>query len=67
MWLYRYPTPTIIFMKSGMNSSAMNSKKYLIINGYRINAKCATREHPQENSILEMIHQEIDNLVQMFD
>ena len=54
-------------MKAGMNSSAINPKKYLIINGYRIKAECATREHPQENSILEMIHQEIDNLVQMFD
>ena len=35
-------------------------------NKYEIKAKCATMENPQENPILEIIHQVMANLVNTF-
>ena len=42
-------------------------KNDLIKNEYVIKAKCVVTENPQENSILEIIHQVVLNLVYTFD
>ena len=42
-------------------------QNYLIKNEYGTKSKCKATENTQENSILEIIHQVIANLIRTFD
>ena len=50
-----------------MKSWVTRSKKNQIETEHRIKSKCATTENAQLNSILEIIHQVISNLVRTYD
>ena len=66
-WLCRYPHLTIITHDRGNEFLGHAFKNDLIETEYRIKAKCETTANPQVNSILEIIHQVIANLVHTFD
>ena len=67
MWLCRYPCPAIITYNHRKKFLCHAFKKYLIRNEFKIRANCAIAENAQANSILEIIHQVIANLVRTFD
>ena len=62
-WLCKYPRPTIIVYNRRNEFLSNAFKNYLTENEYGIKYKCETMSNPQYNSILEMIHQVISNLV----
>ena len=66
-WLCRYTRPAIITHDRGNELLGHVFKNDRTENKYEIKAKCATMENPQENSILEIIHQFMANLVRTFD
>ena len=66
-WLCRYPRPTIITYDQRNKLLGHVFKNDLIENEYGIKAKCATMSNPQANSIMQIIHQVIENLVLTYD
>ena len=65
--LCKYPRLTIITYYRGNEFLGHAFKNDLIETECGIKSKCATTENPQENSILERIHQVIANCVRKFD
>ena len=64
--LCKFPRPAIIKHDNRNEFLGHDFKNSPIKNDYGIKTKCATKENPQEKSILELIHQLIANLVKMF-
>ena len=65
--LCRYLCPAIITYVHGNELLGHTFKIDLIEVEYGIKTKWTTTENPQENSILEIIHQVIEHLVSRFD
>ena len=63
----RYLRPTILTCNRGNEFLGHAFKNDLIEREFGIKSKCATIENPQANSVLEIIHQVIVNLVHTFD
>ena len=66
-WLRKYPRPTIIMYDQLNEFLCYPFKNGLIKNEYEIKDKFVNTANPQVNSILEIIHQVIANLVNMFN
>ena len=67
MWICRYPRPMIFTYKCGKQFLGQAFKNDIIENKYCIKDNCSTTADPQANSILEIIHQVISNLVRNFE
>ena len=63
-WLTRYPLPSKVIVDRGYNFLA--KFKTMIQADYSITVKPFTSRNPQANSILEMIHQTICNIIHTF-
>ena len=66
-WLCRYPMPMIITYNRGNEFLVHELNIYIIETKYVTKSKCAIMVNPQANSILEIIHQVISNLVRTYD
>ena len=66
-WLCSYPCPTIMTYDQGNKFLGHALNNDLIETEYNIKAKGAATENPQEDSILEIIHQVIANFVSTID
>ena len=65
--LCRYPRPTIIMYDHGNEFLGHAFENDLIKNEYRIKSKSSAADNTQNNSILQSIHQVIEQLEFMFD
>ena len=66
-WLSRYPWPSEITYGRGSEFLGHRFKNNLIEEEYDIIAKPVTVGNPQYNSIIEIIHQALENLIRTFD
>ena len=66
-WLYRYPWPSEITYDRGSELLGHEFKNTLSEGESSIIAKSATQGTPQDNSIIEITHQVLANLIRTFD
>jgi transposase InsO family protein len=60
-WLTRYPYPTQVVLDRGTEFMAELTE--MIASDYGVKKKPITARNPQANSILEMMHQTIRNMI----
>eukprot|EP00957_Ditylum_brightwellii_P018385 1383843-Ditylum_brightwellii.AAC.1 len=63
-WLTRYPYPTEVVLDRGKEFTTECSE--MILKDYGVKKKPIIVRNPQENSIIERIHQAIGNMIRSF-